>query len=286
MSEARTDLWHVQLASGDLEVMTLDQLDEAFNGDRIDENTMVLQGGALKWSRLGEILGLDEEEERPLQYIPQLPQGQAKPLPKFESPLETANRQMVVPTPLFLERPSEELMSPSVRPMAYDVAASSTNVIPDTDFDPDGMNELASLRPSKKKFVFVGLAAGLILAIGAVGISKVAGAAPDAAATNANISSAVVAASQPAASPPSSDNAVSADSLPGSRLSDDQKKMLAGMDKKLEDQQKAKAEAAAERAQKRVTHTKYKRGKNSGLKEGGDDHDPLNATLHKTTGKW
>jgi hypothetical protein len=266
MSEARTDLWHVQLASGDLEVMTLDQLDDAFNSDRIDENTMVLQGGALKWSRLGEILGLDEE--------PQV----AQPLPAFASPLETANRQLVVPTP-FLERPSEEMMTPSVRPMAYDVG-SSTSAMPD-DFDPD----MVSLRPSKKKFVVIGLAAGLLLAIGGVGLSKVAGSpALDAAATNANLSSAVVAASQPAAAAPK-DDSVSADSLPGSRLSDDQKKMLAGMDKKLEDAQKAKAEAAAERAAKRVSHGKYKKGK-SGLKEGGDEHDPLNATLRKTTGKW
>jgi hypothetical protein len=280
MSEARTDLWHVQLASGDLEVMTLDQLDDAFNSDRIGENTMVLQGGALKWSRLGEILGLDEEEERPLQYIPQLRAAQAQPLPAFASPLETANRQHVVPTPIFLERPSEEAMTPSVRPMAYDVA-SSTTAFPDDDFDPD----MLSLRPSKKKFVVIGLAAGLLLAIGGVGLSKVAGSpAVDAAATNANISSAVVAASQPAAAPPH-DTTANADSLPGSRLSDDQKKMLAGLDKKLEDAQKAKAEAAAERASKRVTHGKYKKGK-TGLKEGGDDHDPLNASLHKTTGKW
>jgi hypothetical protein len=255
--------------------MTLDQLDDAFNSDRIDENTMVLQGGALKWSRLGEILGLDDEEEKQF----------AQPLPAFASPLETANRQLVVPTPIFLERPSEEPMTPSVRPMAYDVAASSTNVLSD-DFDPDGMNELASLRPSKKKFVIVGLAAGLVLAIGGVGLAKVAGASNvDATAANANLSTAVVAASQPAASPPSQNDSVSADSLPGSRLSDDQKKMLAGMDKKLEDQQKAKAEAAAQRASKRVTHAKYKKG-NGGLKEGGDDHDPLNATLHKTSGKW
>jgi hypothetical protein len=282
MSEARTDLWHVQLASGDLEVMTLDQLDDAFNSDRIDENVMVLQGGALKWSRLGEILGLDEEEERPLQYIPQLQASQ--PLPAFNSPLETANRQLVVPTPMFLERPSEEAMTPSIRPMAYDVA-SSTTAFPDDDFDPDRMDEIASLRPSKKKFVVIGLAAGLLLAIGGVGLSKVAGSpAVDAAATNANISSAVVAASQPAAAPPH-DTTANADSLPGSRLSDDQKKMFFGMDKKLEDQRKAKAEAAAERASKRVTHGKYKKGK-TGLKEGGDDHDPLNASLHKTTGKW
>lgn len=273
MSEARTDLWHVQLASGDLEVMTLDQLDDAFNSDRIDENVMVLQGGALKWSRLGEILGLDEEEEQPV--------NRAQALPAFASPLETANRQLVVPTPLFLERPSEEAMTPSVRPMAYDVA-SSTTAFPDDDFDPERMDEIASLRPSKKKFVVVGLAAGLLLAIAGVGLSKVAGSpAVDAAATNANISSAIVAASQPAASPPHD----SADSLPGSRLSDDQKKMLAGMDKKLEDAQKAKAEAAAERASKRVTHGKFKKGK-SGLKEGGDEHDPLNASLHKSTGKW
>src|ERR1022692_4330060 len=104
MIEGRSDLWHVQLASGDLEVLTLDQLDEAFNSERIDENTMVLQGGALKWARLGEILGLDdEEEERPVNQMP------GRPLPAFNSPFETASRQLVVPAPAFLERPSEEM---------------------------------------------------------------------------------------------------------------------------------------------------------------------------------
>ena len=59
MSEAN-ELWYVKTADGDVDRMTLDQLDEAFNDGRIDENVSVLPAGESKWARLGTLLGLDQ----------------------------------------------------------------------------------------------------------------------------------------------------------------------------------------------------------------------------------
>jgi hypothetical protein len=39
------DLWHVQLASGDVCLMTLEQLDDAFQTSVINENTYLWQEG-------------------------------------------------------------------------------------------------------------------------------------------------------------------------------------------------------------------------------------------------
>jgi hypothetical protein len=54
------DLWYVKTADGDVDRMTLDQLDEAFNGGHIDENVMVLPAGDATWVKLGTLLGLDQ----------------------------------------------------------------------------------------------------------------------------------------------------------------------------------------------------------------------------------
>lgn len=54
-----SDRWYVKTPDGDVEIMTLDEIDEAFNAGRIDENVMVLPGDGSRWTRLGEIAGLD-----------------------------------------------------------------------------------------------------------------------------------------------------------------------------------------------------------------------------------
>jgi hypothetical protein len=59
------DLWYVKTADGDVERLTLDQLDEAFNAGRIDENVTVLPAGESKWVRLGTLLGLDQPATPP-----------------------------------------------------------------------------------------------------------------------------------------------------------------------------------------------------------------------------
>ena len=56
------EIWHVQLATGELCVMTLDQLDEAFQSGLINESTHVLQAGGTVWSKLGDIAGIEGGE--------------------------------------------------------------------------------------------------------------------------------------------------------------------------------------------------------------------------------
>ncbi|MGH7297429.1 MAG: hypothetical protein ACRELB_21010 [Polyangiaceae bacterium] len=53
------NLWYVKTPDGDVHRVTLDQLDEAFQAGRIDENVMVLASGSTKWAKLGELAGLD-----------------------------------------------------------------------------------------------------------------------------------------------------------------------------------------------------------------------------------
>jgi hypothetical protein len=67
---ADNDLWYVKTPDGDVNRVTLDQLDEAFNAGKIDENVMVLGAGQTKWARLGELLGLDEPAPAPSSVAP------------------------------------------------------------------------------------------------------------------------------------------------------------------------------------------------------------------------
>lgn len=54
------NLWYVKTADGDVHRVTLDQLDEAFQAGRIEDDVMVLAPGATKWAKLSELAGLDE----------------------------------------------------------------------------------------------------------------------------------------------------------------------------------------------------------------------------------
>ena len=57
---ASDDVWRVKLPSGEV-VMTLDQLDVAFDAGRIDATTLVCPPGLPAFSRLGAIAGLDAD---------------------------------------------------------------------------------------------------------------------------------------------------------------------------------------------------------------------------------
>ena len=54
------ELWYVQLSDGDVHRVTLDQLDEGFQAGHIDAGTMVLASGSTRWTKLGELAGMDE----------------------------------------------------------------------------------------------------------------------------------------------------------------------------------------------------------------------------------
>ncbi len=58
-TDAGIDLWRVQLGSGDIRVMSIDALDDAFQAGTIDASTPVLAPGAAAWSKLGDAAGLE-----------------------------------------------------------------------------------------------------------------------------------------------------------------------------------------------------------------------------------
>ena len=60
-----SDLWHVQLASGEVCTMTLDLLDDAFQDGIISEQTYVWQEGSSDWVTLGELLGSTQSTPTP-----------------------------------------------------------------------------------------------------------------------------------------------------------------------------------------------------------------------------
>lgn len=131
------ELWHVQLG-GAVRTMTLDELDRAFQSGVIDERTMVLKAGALRWTTLGELAGLE---------------SQAPPPPQAGS-LGAAVRVVD-------EQPN------SIAPMATDIASSNLVLPPppaprfDVSF---GTEELRVFRPKRR----VGRALGAIAAVAVV----------------------------------------------------------------------------------------------------------------------
>lgn len=72
------DLWYVKTADGDVNRVTLDQLDEAFNAGQIDENVMVLPAGEATWVKLGVLLGIDQPAPTPV-VLPPTPTAFAIP---------------------------------------------------------------------------------------------------------------------------------------------------------------------------------------------------------------
>jgi hypothetical protein len=55
-------MWYVQFASDVVRVMTLDQLDAAFQAGSIGEETLVRQDGVSAWSKLAEIAGIEPDQ--------------------------------------------------------------------------------------------------------------------------------------------------------------------------------------------------------------------------------
>lgn len=56
--------WYAKLPNGDIEAMTLDELDVAFGNGVINTSTLVLAPEATSWHELGELAGLGESPTR------------------------------------------------------------------------------------------------------------------------------------------------------------------------------------------------------------------------------
>lgn len=257
MNEA---LWRVQLSTGEIRMMTLEALDEAFDEGLIDARVPVLPPGASAWTTLGEAAGLDDET--PPEQAPSL-------------------------SPIAISPPSSTSCVPDV-----DERSS-----PRLDLDLDLPEELVFAARSRRRAIFGGIAGVGALALAlAVVAGKVGGSVPTV--SNVNAAFAVEApppaaaeALPPAEQQPAKEQATAteqpakeqpqpakADEKP--ELSDWQKRMLLDADKAREDKARAKRPARAETVEKAERQPKKPSTKTSqGLLNGGDRFDPLNGAL-------
>lgn len=121
------ELWHVQLGAV-VRTMTLDELDHAFQSDAINESTMVLKAGSIRWMTLAQ--ALDESGD--------------EPAPSSEAAPYSAAPYSAAP---YSEQPN------SIAPFATDIASSNL-IIPKLD-PPNyelsfGTEELAVFKPKRR----------------------------------------------------------------------------------------------------------------------------------------
>ncbi len=274
MDQTESDevIWHVQLASGDVELMTLDELDGAFQNGVIHEGTFLWQEGATGWVTLGEVAGLDEDE--PSEEIDAVEVWQ-RPLPKVQ--VADSVWPAVSAAPIYLPPAPNPFLVVSTNSTAP-VAGPPRGL----DFDLDSV-DFGRKKSSGGKWLFAAVLLGAA-GFGAVKAKLVRlpdldPGAPAAAAMLSPVPAETVATPPPASPPP-----VAAAPTPAPEpaketiLADDVKQRLAAADKTLAEKQKQKQ---IQRQQSRPAPRARNRP-SSGEKvfhKGGETGDPLNSAL-------
>ncbi len=242
-THAGMDLWRVQLATGEVRVMSLDALDDAFQSGLITESTPVLPPGGAAWTKLADAAGLDHP-----------------------SPPATSDNNV-----------------PSVAPMAVNVAESTGDATPYAnhspyslpDLDIDAMSDEAFKPKRGRIFAVIGLAVVLVVGLGfaATKAGNIAGAASNSLSAPGGDKAAAAA----AAPPPAAVDVNTA--APAKTLTDEQKAKLAEADKARE---AAAAARDAKRAKDRPSGPARRgpREKSSQpFVNSGNKYDPLNGAL-------
>jgi hypothetical protein len=265
-TEHQGDLWHVQVALGDVRAMTLDELDAAFQEGIIHENTYVRHDGAPQWSLLGQVIGDESDDDYP-----------AHEATLGTSPV-AANAQMALPVrtvPTAIVQTTPQLVAPqeSLAPRSLGAAHSTAPMVayvssPDID--------IANLRPRKRGVAFA-VAALLLAAVGAVAFISL-GRTIDLSAADVSRSKSTmpVSASLGAAAAPVVGSTVEAQPGRDGRLSDDQRRALLEADKLRVSKAKPPAPALPKRSRRRGRPPP---SGSSVFHKGGNAHDPLNNSL-------
>lgn len=243
------DLWRVQLGTGELRVMTLDALDDAFQAGTIDEHTPVLAPGSTVWTKLADAAGLDTSDSPP----------------ESAGDINDAN-------------------APSVAPLAVSIATDSTGDVtpysqrPPTDFgdlDRLAVDDEAAFKPKKGRiFAVVGIA---VLFVGGLGFAATRVGNIGSAMTLSMENKAKAAAQAP---PPAAGVDLSAADIRARALTEEQKARLADFDKS-----QAAALAAKEEQRRKdrppppPVRNKGPRDKGAPFSNGGNKFDPLNGAL-------
>lgn len=129
------EVWHVEIAPNDVRVLTLEQLDEAFQRGLVNERTRVFQDGMDEPAFLGELLGLDGDDEEAHEE----PVAAAPPPPAPEP--KRIHQQTLVglhadPPPRSAVQPTRAVLA---GPPAYPASAQQSGVRPVQSMPPAAM---------------------------------------------------------------------------------------------------------------------------------------------------
>ena len=236
-------VWHVEMGTGQVRSMTLDELDAVFQDGLITADTRIREDGCLEWTTLGAVAGLDDDPT----------DVHAMPAPTLQQPNSLS--------PMAISAPSVPSMPV---PQQIDLAALAA----------EDDEELA-FRPKKKTGLVLGAIGGvaLVAALGIVGMTQLK--KLDAKTINANTTNAL--AVQPPA-PAAVDIPKAEDKR---ALTDEQKRALAEIDKKHQTEiDKKNADRAADRASRQPIQRGKPAGKSTDpFVKNGNKYDPLNGAL-------
>jgi hypothetical protein len=243
-TDAPTDLWRVQLATGEVRAMSVDGLDDAFQSGLIDESTPVLPPGATLWTKLADAAGLDA--------------------PPASEPVESTVPSLA---PIAVNVPDA-----SERGRSY--APSSMTGLPETDLD--ALDDHA-FKPKKTRVLAgLGLAVLVVSGLGfaATRVGNVAGSAQSSLSAPAQTAAAAAAAPLPAVD--------LNEAFPAKALTEEQKVKLAEADKAREarDAAKRRDRPSAGRTRSNTAHdSSTAHEKSAPFVNGGNKYDPLNGAL-------
>jgi hypothetical protein len=295
-TKGKDEAWHVQLASGELRVMSLDQLDDAFQNGLVSEDTFVYQPGMNDWIKLADLAGLDADADEtpaagsiPAADVAPAPPPVAHPAiaPVSMSPAIASSFPIAVPAPVIehiagasppasldpfappISLAANPLFAPTFGPYSTAPVAADK---PDLEFD----SELDFRRRKSSRGKWVLVAAGLgAVGVAGMGMSQGWFARPSAAA-------AVELPPLPAPTPlaenvapaPAAEALAPKPTADTTRLTDDTRRALLDADK-------VRADKA--RTRQRVVRTAAPRGRPAKsatpFHKGGNPHDPLNSSL-------
>ena len=306
--EATEDRFHVQFDSREVELMTLDELAEAFEAGKIHGNTYVCREGDSEWSTLAEVAGLGEEDEASAEAEVEAAPASAAverrpPMPERRPEMPVAGETrppMPQRRPEMATEPAARFQPQSVPPIAPSAPAPSLSFAPvtsnlDTSLDLDDM----AMRPKRRWGLVLAAAAVLAIAGGgtvfAINGSAMASSIPDKAALEAaashsqaaltlsNIQAKPIETTAPAApavpSTPEPAAAPAAEAPKSNGLSEDMKAALLASDKSRDSKKAKKAKGGHGATAPAAHRSGGKVAKSGGLKSGGSAYDPLNGNL-------
>jgi hypothetical protein len=276
-TNATPDVWHVQLPGGELRVLTLEQLDEAFQSGLVTQDTFVYQAGMDDWVKLKELADLSGGEDDTAGEN----HGVAHAPPSARAPVS---------------------VTPITDPFAFPMAAShggasalvppiaTISLVTTREFGPNSTAPVASDKPdlefeadlgfrSKRRGGRRVLVAAVVGVVGLVGFAAARGwilkseasAITPAPAAPPVAEAALLAPIEPAAPP-----ATPTSTANPTRLTDDAKRALLDADKV-----RAEKARARQRTVKQSAVWSPRRPVKSGtpFHKGGNPHDPLNSAL-------